>query len=211
MVRVKICGITSWADARDAIEAGADTLGFNFYRRSPRYIPPARARRILKRLPRGVRAVGVFVNEPPARVVRLARELGLDLAQLHGEESPEDVAALARAVPVIKAFRVRPGFRPARLKAYRGATAFLLDGFDPRRRGGTGRTFEWTLARRAKRYGRIYLAGGLRPENVAEAVRAARPYAIDLCSGVEARPGKKDPRRLRELMRAVQALQVRRR
>lgn len=203
MVKVKICGITNWADAKLAVGAGADALGFNFYPRSPRYIAPGRAKRIVSRLPSRVQAIGVFVNESPAAIEAIARAVNLDGLQLHGEESPESVAQLARRWRVIKAFRVRRGFRSSRLARYREAEAFLLDGFSPRAHGGTGRKFDWRVARRAKRYGRIFLAGGLAAENVAEAMRSIRPYAIDVCSGVEARPGKKNPARLRALMEQV--------
>jgi phosphoribosylanthranilate isomerase len=203
-VLVKICGITNWADARRAVEAGADALGFNFYPPSPRYVSPAQARRITDRLPKRVLAVGVFVNEPPARVRAIARAAGLDWVQLHGAEQPREVGQLAKFYDVIKAFRVRPGFRPVRLARYRRAAAFLLDGFRSGLYGGTGRRFDWRIARRAKRYGRIVLAGGLAPENVAEAIACVRPFAIDVSSGVEAKPGKKDPARLRDLMRQVE-------
>lgn len=206
-VRVKICGITNWTDARRAIESGADFLGFNFYPPSPRYIEPAKARRIVRRLPKGVLAVGVFVNEPEVKVLETARRVGLDYLQLHGEESPAQVARLQRALPVIKALRVKKPFRSAQLSRYRRASALLLDGFDRRLRGGTGKTFDWKLARRANARARIILAGGLAPENVAEAIRIARPYAVDVSSGVESRPGKKDPARLRGFARAVQQAQ----
>ncbi len=205
MVRVKICGITSWQDAKLALDAGADILGFNFYPPSPRYISPAQAKRIAARLPRGRQAAGVFVNEPVARMEQIAGVVGLDLLQLHGNESPEQVRELAERYPVIKAFRIRRGFRCALLARYADAAAFLLDGFRRRLHGGTGRTFDWHIAKAAKRYGRIFLAGGLTPENVAQAIREVRPYAVDVCSGVETRPGKKDPGRLRELMRQVEA------
>jgi phosphoribosylanthranilate isomerase len=205
MVKVKICGITNWRDARLAVEAGADFLGFNFYPRSPRYITPARARHIVRRLPRRVRAVGVFVNESPAKIREICGEAGLHLAQLHGEETAGTEAEVARVRPVIRAVRVRRGFRAAQLARHARAQSFLLDGFHPRLRGGTGKRFDWSLARRARRYGRIFLAGGLRPENVAEAIRAVRPYAIDVCSGVESRPGRKSAALVRALMRAVRA------
>jgi phosphoribosylanthranilate isomerase len=203
-VLVKVCGITNWADARRAVEAGAGALGFNFYRRSPRYVSPAKARKIVERLPARILAVGVFVNEPAASVRRIARAAQLDWVQLHGGERPAEVAHLAEFYPVVKAFRVRAGFRPARLARYRSAAAFLLDSFHPGLRGGTGRRFDWRIARQAKRYGKIVLAGGLGPENVAEAIARVRPFAIDVCSGVEARPGKKDPARLGELMRRAE-------
>jgi len=205
MVLVKICGVTNWRDAKLAIEAGADFLGFNFYPRSPRYITPARARQIVRRLPRSVRAVGVFVNEDAATIRRISRAVGLQMAQLHGEESPQTVAEIARALPVIKAFRVRRGFRPATLRRYRAARAFLLDGYSPRRRGGAGEQFDWRIVERARRFGKIFLAGGVRPENATDAVLRVRPYALDVCSGVESKPGKKDAARLRELTTQVAA------
>ena len=205
MVKVKICGITNWTDAKRAIDGGAELLGFNFYARSPRYITPAKARRIVRRLPRGVSSVGVFVNETEEKMLEIAREVGLDHLQLHGDEQPALVLRLERTLPVIKAVQARKSFRPAQLSRFKRASAILLDGFDSHRRGGTGRTFDWQLARRAKSYGRIFLAGGLTPENVREAIRIAKPYAIDVCSGVEKAPGKKDPARMRDLIRAVRA------
>jgi phosphoribosylanthranilate isomerase len=208
--RVKICGITSAADARMAIDAGADALGFNFYRASPRYIEPAAAARIIARLPKRVVKVGIFVDEPAEKVREVADAVGLDIVQLHGDERPFRVRQTSRFRPVIKAFRVRPGFPPARLALYPAAAAFLLDGYRPGLQGGTGMRFDWSLAKRAARYGTIILAGGLRPENVVEAILRVRPYAIDVCSGVESRPGKKDPRKLRELMRQVEQMKRKR-
>ena len=205
MVKVKICGITNWADAQRAVKAGVDALGFNFYAPSPRYITPAEARKIVRRLPRRVRAVGVFVNAPVDVTLKIARAADLDILQLHGEETPQTVKALAQFFPVVKAFRVHRGFRPAQLARYGAAMAFLLDGFDAEGRGGTGKTFDWRLAREAKRYGPVILAGGITPANAAQAIAAAQPFAIDVCGGVEARPGKEDEGRLRELMRRVEA------
>jgi len=202
-VKVKICGITNWTDARRAVEAGVQFLGFNFYRPSPRYIRPTDARRIIRRLPERIAAVGVFVNESEASMLAIARRVGLDYLQLHGDEPPEQVAWLKRKIPVIKAVRVRDSFRPKQLDSFGGASAILLDGFDPRRHGGTGKTFNWSLARSSNGFRRIFLAGGLTPENVAEAIRVAHPYAVDVCSGVEARPGRKDPARIVALMCAV--------
>jgi phosphoribosylanthranilate isomerase len=203
MFRIKVCGITNWTDARRAFEGGCDALGFNFYPPSPRYIEPAKARRIAARLPEGVAAVGVFVNESLEVVLRIARLVGLDYAQLHGEESPELLRDVTERLPAIKAFRVVPRFRLASLGKYEAAAAFLLDGFHPRLRGGTGRTVDWSLARRAARYGPIVLAGGLRPENVAEAIRRARPAAVDVSSGVEAAPGRKDKVKLQDFLEAA--------
>jgi phosphoribosylanthranilate isomerase len=207
-VKVKICGITNWTDARRAVEAGAQFLGFNFYRPSPRYIQVAAARRIIRRLPDGIAAVGVFVNESEANMLAIARRVGLDYLQLHGDEPPEQVARLKREIAVIKAIRVRDSFRPKQLDSFGRASAILLDGFDARRHGGTGRTFNWNLARGSNGSRRIFLAGGLTPENVAEAIRVARPYAVDVCSGVEARPGRKDPARIVALMWAVKAAEA---
>jgi phosphoribosylanthranilate isomerase len=210
MVKVKICGITNWTDARSAVEAGAQFLGFNFYRPSPRYIQPAAARRIIRRLPGSIAVVGVFVNESEANMLAIARRVGLDYLQLHGDEPPEQVARLKREIPVIKVVRVRDSFRPSQLDSLGRASAILLDGFDSRRHGGTGKTFNWNLARGSNGSRCIFLAGGLTPDNVAEAIRVARPYAVDVCSGVEARPGRKDPARIAALMWAVKAAEAKR-
>jgi phosphoribosylanthranilate isomerase len=201
--RVKICGITTWGDARLSIDLGAAALGFNFYPSSPRAISPADAWSIIRRLPPFVEAVGVFVNWPPLAVDALARALRLGSVQLHGSESAGEVHDLVRKHRVIKAVQVKRGFRAASLARYRAADAILLDGFARGLHGGTGRTLGWKLARVAGRYGRIILAGGLTPENITEAIRVARPYAVDVASGVEARPGRKDPARLRALFAAL--------
>jgi phosphoribosylanthranilate isomerase len=203
MVKVKICGITNWSDALGAVEAGADFLGFNFYRASSRYISPAAARRIVQRLPEKVASVGVFVNEPEREMLTIARRVGLDYVQLHGDETADVVSRMRRSVRVIKAVRVRESFRVAQLANFKRASSILLDGFDSRLRGGTGKSFNWKLARSVGRKRQIFLAGGLTPENAAEAVSAARPFAIDVCSGVESRPGKKDLARMRALVAAV--------
>jgi phosphoribosylanthranilate isomerase len=195
-------------DARCAVEAGVQFLGFNFYRPSPRYIRPALARQIIRRLPERIEAVGVFVNETEANMLAIARRVGLDYLQLHGEELPEQVARLKRKIPVIKAVRVRDSFRPKQLDPFGRGSAILLDGFDPRHHGGSGKTFNWSLARGSNGSRRIFLAGGLTPENVAEAIRIAHPYAVDVCSGVEARPGRKDPARIVALMRAVKTAEA---
>jgi phosphoribosylanthranilate isomerase len=203
--RVKICGITAWDDARLSVDLGASALGFNFYPSSPRAISPADAWKIIRRLPPFVEAVGVFVNWPPLVVDALARALRLQTVQLHGGESPEEMDALARSYRVIKAVQVGPGFRLTSLSRYRRADGILLDGFARGLHGGTGRTFDWKWARAARRYGRIVLAGGLTPENIARAIRVAQPYAVDVSSGVEARPGRKAPARLRALFAAVES------
>ncbi len=204
MVRVKICGITNWADAKRAADAGAEMLGFNFCARSPRYISESNAARIIGRLPKRVRAVGVFVNESPQRVLATARRLRLAAVQLHGDETPASARKIAAGVAVIKAFRVRRGFRVSRLGRYTTVSAYLLDGFSPKLRGGAGRTFNWGVARAARRFGRVILAGGLDAQNVGRAMAEARPYAVDVCSGIESRPGKKDARKMSALFRAVE-------
>jgi phosphoribosylanthranilate isomerase len=203
MVRVKICGITNSADALAAVEAGANLLGFNFYAKSPRHISEAEAAKIRPQLPKKVEAVGIFVNAPPAEVAGLCKSLKLDAAQLHGDESAEAVSELANRVPVIKAFRVEPDFPIKTLDEYSAAFAFLFDAAHTGQYGGTGRTTDWDVAHRAAKDHRIILAGGLKVENVAAAVRIVRPYGIDVASGVESKPGKKDHGRLREFIQEV--------
>ena len=203
MVRVKICGITNSADALAAIDAGANLLGFNFYEKSPRHITEAEAARIRARLPKKIQAVGIFVNASPAEVTALRKSLKLDAVQLHGDETPDSVAQIARLMRVIKAFRVEPEFPLATLDEYREAFAFLFDAALAGQYGGTGRTTDWDVARRAALSRRIILAGGLKVENVAAAVRIVRPYGIDVASGVESKPGKKDPGLLREFIQEV--------
>jgi len=203
MVRVKICGITSAADAQAAIDAGANLLGFNFYSRSPRHIAEDQAAEIRARLPKRVKAVGIFVNRLPADVITLRSSVGLDAVQLHGDEPPEMVAEIAPIVQVIKAFRVEPEFPLTTLDEYSQAFAFLFDAAHTGQYGGTGRATDWDVARRASLKHRIILAGGLKVENVAAAVRIVRPYGVDVASGVESSPGKKDHGRLREFIEEV--------
>jgi phosphoribosylanthranilate isomerase len=188
------------------VDLGAHALGFNFYPPSPRSISPAAAWEIVRKLPPLVATVGVFVNWPAHVVAALAGALRLDGVQLHGDEQPGEVKDLARRFGVIKAFATGPRFKLATLAKYKAASAFLLDGYHSVLYGGTGRTADWRLARQASRYGRVIIAGGLRPDNVAQAIAEAQPFGIDVASGVEARPGKKDPRALRALMREVEAV-----
>ena len=203
MTRVKVCGITSLEDALAAMDAGADMLGFNFYARSPRYISPAEARKIVERLPEGTSCVGVFVNESaPADVEHVAREVGLGVVQLHGDETPEFCQSL-RGLTTIKALRVGADFNVETPAAY-NTDAVLLDAYVAGARGGTGHTFDWTLATLTReRVPRLILAGGLNPDNVAAAVAAVRPYAVDVCSGVESAPGHKSPQLMRRFVREV--------
>jgi len=204
MVRVKICGITSARDARAAIEFGAAALGFNFYEKSPRAIAPADAWKIRRTLPKMIQAVGVFVDWKPAAVLALAQALELSAAQLHGDESPRHAGYCARRISVIKAFRVGPDFSLMELRKFRSVSQFLLDAARAGQYGGTGHTTNWGLARKAALKRPIILAGGLRPENVAEAILAVRPYAVDVASGVESKPGKKDHGKMREFFGEVE-------
>lgn len=203
--RAKICGVTRKRDAELAVQLGADALGFNFCAESPRRVSFERARAIIARLPRRVMAVGVFVNARTAEILKIAKEANLQMLQLHGEESPEEVRELACRYPVMKAFRVHTQFRVESMKDYEACSAFLLDAFEPERRGGTGKTFNWKIALAAKKFGAVVLAGGLTPQNVGEAIRRVQPFAVDVASGVESRPGRKDPGKLRAFLRAVEA------
>jgi phosphoribosylanthranilate isomerase len=203
MVLVKICGITNFADAQAAVAAGANSLGLNFYPRSPRFIAKADAAKIRIRLPGEVESVGVFVNASVGDVAALYRDVRFSAAQLHGDEPPEVVTELSRMLKVIKAFRVAADFPIERLDEYRGASAFLLDAAEAGQYGGTGHRTDWALARRAAATHRIILAGGLKVENVGEAIRFVRPYAVDVASGVETKPGRKDHGQLREFIQEV--------
>lgn len=198
MVRVKICGITNLDDALVAVEAGADALGFVFYPESPRCVTPEKAAEIIRSLPPFVQTVGLFVNEAAARINAMARECGLDIVQLHGDEPPEFCGLVERRV--IKAFRIKEIASLDPIRNYR-VSAHLLDAYSPSAYGGTGLTFNWDVAKMAKSFGPVILAGGLTPGNVAEAVAAVEPFAVDVSSGVETSPGKKDPARVREFIR----------
>ncbi|MGH9904841.1 MAG: phosphoribosylanthranilate isomerase [Pyrinomonadaceae bacterium] len=202
---VKICGITNLEDALQAIDAGADALGFNFYRPSPRYIEPRAARSIIDRLPAEIPTVGVFVNEEtPETVERIATEAGIKELQLHGDESPDYCQALAQR-SVIKVFRVSEDFLPEQTAAYE-VQAVMLDAFDHQLRGGTGRTIDWSMARKTRELApKLFLAGGLSPENVAEAIKEVEPYGVDACSSLEISPGKKTPSRVTAFVKAVRA------
>lgn len=203
-MHIKVCGITNLTDARAAIEAGADWLGFNFYTRSPRYLSPADAAKIITALPETVRSVGVFVNEgAPETVARMADEACVTAVQLHGDETPAYCRALADDYFVIKALRVGEGFAPDEALEYK-TSAILLDAYDPRIHGGTGRVVDWQMARRVRELvPKLFLAGGLAPENVAEAISRVEPFAVDACSGLESAPGRKDENRLRAFVYAA--------
>ncbi len=206
MVRVKICGITSWADAKLCIDAGAHALGFNFFPPSPRCISPAEAWDMIRRLPPYVESWGVFVDWKPSAMLALARAIHLTGLQLHGNEPASDVTSLAKHAPVVKAFAVKDGFKPESLRRYRAASAILLEGFRRGFHGGSGAMMDWEIARRAGAVARVVLAGGLTPENVAEAIRTAQPYAVDVATGLEVKVAKKDPARVKAFMRAVEVV-----
>ena len=203
MIRVKICGITNLADAKAATDAGANALGFNFYEKSLRRVVTADAAQIRSKLPKEIEAVGVFVNAKPADINSLRAFVRFDAAQLHGDETPEIVSRVASSLPVIKAFRVDANFVLTTLNRYANAFAFLLDGARAGQYGGTGQTTDWDLARCAATSHRIILSGGLKVENVAEAIRIVHPYGVDVASGLETKPGKKDHARLKEFIDEV--------
>ena len=193
MIQVKICGITNLEDALTAIDAGADALGFVFHPKSPRHVFPEQAAAIIRHLPPFVQTIGLFVDESLDMVNATADQCGLELIQLHGMEKPGYCDSVRRRV--IKSFRVKDITSLEPMRDYRVA-AFLLDAWSPAAHGGTGQTFNWEIAACAAQSNRIILAGGLTPENVAEAVRKVRPYGVDVSSGVESGPGKKGCRRI---------------
>ncbi len=215
MTRVKICGMTRAEDVEIAIDLGAAALGFNFYKPSPRYIAPEAAGEITRRVPPPVMTVGIFADEPDIEhVLNVAGEAGVSAIQLHAVGAAL-VAALVdstnggrpqgpplRRYPVIRAVTVDDDFEPKSLRNIE-ANAILLDAPHPTLKGGTGQTIDWAKAREATRYARVILAGGLTPENVAEAIRQVRPFAVDVASGVESAPGVKDASKLRAFFAAV--------
>ena len=189
MALVKICGITNLDDALFASEAGADALGFVFYKKSPRYVEPKKAWDIIKRLPPFVTTVGVFADQTEAEIKGIISETDIDIVQLHGEEPPEFCEGLNKRV--IKAIRVRGMENLTEVKRYK-ACALLLDTYDRNLKGGTGKIFNWEIAREAKVFNKIIIAGGLTPDNVADAIKVVQPYAVDVSSGVEKQKGLKD-------------------
>jgi phosphoribosylanthranilate isomerase len=195
MIHVKICGITTHDDAQAAVEAGADALGFVFYRPSPRYVSPEQATQIIQRLPPFVTTVGLFVDVALEMVNDVAARCGLDRIQLHGHETPAFCDRVTQ--PVIKAFRVKNAESLGQLSGYK-VSAYLLDTYvEGALPGGTGTSFPWGLVTQAKAYGPVILAGGLTPDNVAAAIAQTRPYGVDVSSGVESVPGLKDHRKVR--------------
>ena len=197
---IKICGLTSLGQALSCVELGADWLGLNCWRGSSRYITAEKALKIVDGLPESVSTVGVFVNESTDTLESIMRETGMDLAQLHGDETPESCKKIT--VPWFKAFRVSPDFQPQRIQDYGGET-FLLDAYSKTHYGGSGQKIDWELASTVSAMGKLILAGGLAPENVADAVNKVRPWGVDVCSGVESEPGIKDLLKVKEFINNI--------
>jgi phosphoribosylanthranilate isomerase len=218
VVQIKICGMRRADEVEAAVEAGVDLLGFNFWPGTARYIAPSEAVSLIRSVPSHIWTVGVFVDETPERVLEIAALTGVTVLQFHGSESPEYFERLGSirlgsirqgsirqsAIRMIKAFKVTESFRADALRAYGSAYAFLLDGYVagglP---GGTGQVFDWSHARRAGEFGKVIVAGGLNARNVAAAIRETQPWGVDVCSGVETAPGRKDAKLIREFIRVA--------
>lgn len=203
MMNVKICGVTNLEDAQLAVGFGADALGFNFYEKSPRCLSAQDAKAIAETLRSGVLKVGVFVNMEEYRIGEYVDLIGLDAVQLHGDEDADFVNRLRAETDaqVIKAFRVDANFQASSIADF-PADGILLDAYSAKGYGGTGKTFDWKTAESVKALTtQLYLAGGLTPENVSEAIKLVRPFAVDVASGVESAPGKKDPEKLEAFIR----------
>jgi phosphoribosylanthranilate isomerase len=204
-IQIKICGVTNANDARACVELGADMVGFNFYRKSPRYLEPAAVKRILDMLPPGISAVGIFVDADSAEIRKVAEAAGVRCIQLHGHATPELCDELAREFRVIRALSTNAQFEPQQAAAFPGCDV-LIDAYHPELRGGTGQTCDWSAARAARRYARfLILSGGLNSQNVESAITAVTPNAVDVCSGVEDAPGIKDHRALEQFISAMRA------
>lgn len=202
---VKICGITTLEDAHHAVRCGADAIGFVFFEESPRFISHKRAADIVRSLPGHISKIGVFVDADLKFVRDIVKHVNLSAVQLLGNEAPDDLVNFETSV--IKVFRVDRKFDVEGLKNYI-VDAFLLDAFKKGAYGGTGKTFDWNVAIKAKEFGRIILSGGLTPENVEDAVRFVRPYGVDVSSGVEAKPGKKDPAKVHDFIMRAKSIPV---
>ncbi|HVF30554.1 MAG TPA: phosphoribosylanthranilate isomerase [Pyrinomonadaceae bacterium] len=203
MTKVKICGITNLEDARLAVGSGADAIGLNFYKNSPRYLSSTAASEIARHVEGSVSKIGVFVNQTTDEILEIVEDVGLDGIQLHGDETPELIGNLrARCeLPVIKALRVSPDFDIGAVREYNLA-GILLDGYSTNARGGTGETFDWAVARAVSELvAEIWLAGGLTPDNVRTAIEEVRPFAVDACSSLESSPGLKDARKVERFIK----------
>ena len=207
MTFIKICGITNLDDALAAVDAGADALGFNFYKPSPRYVTPETAREIIGELPQSILTVGVFVNESPESVKDLTRRAAVTAIQLHGDESPEYCQHLNGDF-VIKALGAGADFDPQQARAY-NVEAILLDTKDDALRGGTGRVFDWSIAQEVSRaVPKLFLAGGLGVQNIEQAIISVDPYGVDACSKLEESPGKKNHERMRAFVKTVRSVKA---
>ncbi|AGB40388.1 phosphoribosylanthranilate isomerase [Halobacteroides halobius DSM 5150] len=201
MSKIKVCGLTNLEDAKQAAEVGADLLGFIFAK-SPRQVTNREVAKISKELPAGVKKVGVFANQSKAEIKETITKCDLDYIQLHGSESPKFCKQFR--LPVIKAFRVKDKTSLSQLREYE-VDKYLLDTYVPDKLGGTGKTFNWELAIQAKKYGSIIMAGGLEASNVKLAVKKVSPWAVDVSSGVEVKPGKKDYEQVKEFVESVES------
>lgn len=201
-VKVKVCGMTSLKDALNAVEGGADAVGFIFYKKSPRSVTMKTVREIVLELPPFVDTVGVFVDETAEQINKIADYCNLDIIQLHGDESPTYCKKIRRKV--IKAFRIKDMQSVKKISNFQ-VSGFLLDTFSENLHGGTGKVFDWNLALPAKKFGPVIMAGGLTPNNVQQAVRQIRPYGVDVCSGVESEPGIKDHKKVRAFLNNAKA------
>jgi phosphoribosylanthranilate isomerase len=216
MTWVKICGMTNLEDALVAVEAGADAVGFVFYEKSPRCVTVETARKIVEKLPESVEKVGVFVNETEDTLCDIADRAGLTAVQMHGDDEDPHVADLVVAkrsmLKVLAAISMSQENPEGRAMMWRSDVvhAFLVDSGDSSKYGGTGQTFDWhtsgTMLKNIKRLGNVVAAGGLTPRNVVDAVSVLRPWGVDVVSGVESRPGKKDPEKVRAFVRAVREM-----
>ncbi|MEW6170221.1 MAG: phosphoribosylanthranilate isomerase [Candidatus Omnitrophota bacterium] len=202
MLKIKICGITNLKDALTAIKESADTLGFIFYKKSPRYINPQKAKKIIEKLPSRINKVGVFVNEKERLVKKIVRNCKLNILQFHGNESPSYCQRF-RDYKVIKAFRIKNRNSLKDIPKYK-VDYYLLDTYQKNKIGGTGETFDWELIKLVKKIKKpIILSGGLNPNNITKAIKKTKPNAIDLSSGVEKYPGKKDSGLLKKLFKKI--------
>ena len=202
---VKICGITNLEDAKFAVRCGADAVGFIFHEESPRFIPHHRAAEIVNSLPEHISKIGVFVNAERKFVREIVNHVNLSAVQLLGNDGPDDLVNFETSV--IKVFRVYKDFDVESMRNYI-VDAFLLDTYKEGTYGGTGKAFDWNVAVKAKEYGRIILSGGLTPENVEDAIRFVRPYGVDVSSGVEGSPGRKDPKKVRDFIMRAKSIPV---
>ena len=208
-MKIKICGITNANDAAQAVASGADALGFVLYRKSPRFVEPATVRELVADLPPFVLSVGVFVNESAEVVRNLMDQCGLSLAQLHGDETAAYCEQLGR--PALKALRLKDRGSFLALAEFQGRAnirGFVIDAFSDQAYGGTGHTADWTLAAEAAKAAPILLAGGLTPANVFQAIQSVRPYGVDVSSGVEAAPGRKDPAKVKAFIESARLVSV---